>query len=142
MNQKQQNKKKKQREETAKKRVLARRNQLRADAKKTKEEQRAEKKYNKRAPFRKSLAQDVIDLNKNTNIEVMHNAKSFHEIKDEMIMERLRHNLEILKALEEEYQQEKANREQLNASLEGETLKEKMDNLAANAKKEIEKNTT
>lgn len=52
-------------------------------------------------------------------------------------MDRLAHNLEILKAIEEEYATEKKTRDEVVDSLEGETLREKMDNLHAAAMAEI-----
>jgi hypothetical protein len=102
-----QEKKKKQRKEIAKKRVLARREDIRAEAKKMKAQEIAIKKATKSIPIKGSLAD-----------------------RDAEIQEKLRHNYAILEALDAEYNREQEQKKKLNEQLEAEghfTLKEKMD---------------
>ena len=119
MSKRQQEKKKKNREKIAKGRVVARRNQLRAQAKKERE-----------APAKPSFVKPV-------HPTFYDHDEIFKGFKREIIMDRLAHNLEILKAIEEEYATEKKTRDEVVDSLEGETLREKMDNLHAAAMAEI-----
>lgn len=117
MSKKQQERKKKLREEIAKKRVLARRTILRKQASENLKSSRLEKK------FREKIKPIIKDEGKN---------KIMEDRKNEKILSKLEKNLEILKALEDEYLEELNQKKQINENLESEghlTFKEKMDAL-------------
>ena len=111
--QQKQQKKKKAKERRVKKANLARRDKLRQEAKYEKElDREVEANRDKPQPF--------------LNIEK----------KDDEIKAQLEHNLEVLKALEEQYIAEEKQREELNEQLEEEgysTLEEKLDALGQKA---------
>ncbi len=121
-NQKQKEKKKKERERKAKARVLKRREQARQEAKEKKaQEDKWDAEYaesvGKSKPYRKPKSEEEL-------IERVH--------QDKDIMAKLQANIEILKALEEEYEKEQAARKKLNEELDAEgysTVKDKMDAL-------------
>lgn len=106
--------KKKDREAKARARVLARRHKIQSA---TREERRAralEDKFSEKArPF-------IKDPEKRAEIEASEERK---------VKERLERNMQVLKALEEEYEAEQGRRKEMNQDLESrghETLKEKL----------------
>lgn len=155
MKDKQRAKKKKQREEIAKKRVTARRKRSDEVKKKDNEQFRLERKYrDKIPPYRKNqVTAEQLFSGECSVSQAKRTAESLVEpspldikktsgnpIKDKMIIERLKKNYEVLKALEEEYFKEKENREELNAKLESQqavTLKEKMDLMNEKVREQI-----
>ena len=110
--------KQKKREKAAKKKVLARRKATRAEAsKKRKLEMIEEKTRNKIEPYRKADDPDDTAL-------------------------KIEKNMKVLKALEEQYKKEMAEREDLNEMLEKEgykTLEDKMKHLHEEAEKKAKK---
>ena len=116
--QKQKEQKKKNRERVAKQKVLQRREELR----KTRKEARALEKAEREA-------HDVMHGKTMPHI----NSPGEREAeKAKIVAEKLKKNLEILQALEDEYEAEQQNRIYLNESLEAEghvTMREKMDAL-------------
>jgi hypothetical protein len=129
---KQQERKKKSRELIAKKRVLARRKALRKQTSEQLSEARLEKK------FRNKIEPIVKDPEKQ---------KIMQEQKNQRILSKLEKNAEILKALEEQYEEEMNCKKDINKKLEEEgnsTLKEKLDALDKKAREnmtEAEKET-
>lgn len=122
---KQLEKKKKAREAKAKARVLARRHKL--DQLK-KEERRSAKLNNK---FREKIAPIIKDPEAKRRFEEIENKKS---------IEKIEKNMQILKALEEEYLKEKELKKQLNEELESEghvTFQEKMKALEEKARSQM-----
>lgn len=119
--QKRRDKKKKDREKNSKLRVLKRRTVIREkrkleQAERQKEAELQEIVHGKLKPI-------VTDA---TKLEALENAKQ------KAAMEKLQKNMQILEALEQEYEAEQALRNQINNNLENEghmTLKEKMDAL-------------
>jgi hypothetical protein len=111
---KQKEKKKKDRENKSKARVLARRHQIRSAIKEEAKAKKLEKK------FRDKIKPFVKDSNK----------KAIMDAADESrVKERLERNMQILKALEEEYESEQSKKNEINQSLESqghETLKDKL----------------
>jgi hypothetical protein len=119
---KQLEKKKKAREMKAKARVLSRRQKL----DQLKKEERRGARLSKK--FREKLKPIVKDPEAK---------KRFEEIESKKTLEKLEKNMQVLKALEEEYIREKEAKKQLNEELEAEghtTLKEKMKALEDRAK--------
>jgi len=143
--------KERKRKEKAKERVLSRRKAIRADAKQKKEIERLEWKYRERqTPLRKVQPEDVDDVLEDFNgVEKMvEDANSSVNIsaeeRDEKIVDKLKHNLEILKALEDQYFSEQSGREDLNQEFLDAglvTMEEKMEYLKEKAKKEYEENS-
>jgi hypothetical protein len=122
---KQLEKKKKAREAKAKARVEARRHKL--DILK-KEERRGDKLNNK---FREKIAPFI----KNSDAK-----KKYEELENKKSIEKLEKNMQILKALEDEYLKEKESKKRLNDDLEAEghlTLKEKINALEEKARAEM-----
>lgn len=122
---KQQDRKKKAREQKGRARVAARRHKLR-------EAMRGERKsalLERR--FREKAQPIVNDPEKKAAME---------EAEKNKVMERLRHNAEILKALEEEYMRDVEAKRAINESLESEghqTLKDKLGAMEAKAREII-----
>jgi hypothetical protein len=120
---KQKERKKKNRENIAKERVLKRRQTLQKQRKQAFEEQLKQKQaehsvFGKQMPFFKN------------NANVLN--KMVTEERKNEIKEKIERNLQILEALEQEYDQENSQRKQINEKLESEghmTMKEKMDAL-------------
>ena len=115
-------KKKKSRELKAKARVAARRHKLGQIKKEEKQSARLSKK------FRDKIKPIVKDPEAKKKLE---------EIEAKKTLEKLEKNMQVLKALEEEYIKEKEAKKQLNEELEAEgysTLKEKMKALEDRAK--------
>lgn len=120
-NSRQKEQKKKHREKMAKERVLRRRTALRAERKKIEEEQRREQEahdlvHGKPRPFVKN----PLDLS------------AREQAKSDLAKEKLKKNLEILEALEREYDAEQAARAEVHQKLESEghtSMKDKMDAL-------------
>ena len=132
MSKKQKERKKKSRELIAKKRVLARRKALRKQTSEQLSESRLEKK------FRNKIEPIIKDPEKQ---------KIMQEQKNQRILSKLEKNAEILKALEEQYEEEMNCKKEINKKLEEEgnfTLKEKLDALDKKAREnmtEAEKET-
>ncbi len=103
-NLKKQEKKKKKREKLAKGRVLARRSAIREEAKEKKAERTAQE------VARKAAAK--------AGLSITYRKKEPNPEKDAEVMEKIENNLEILKALEEESDQQAENRKKLNEELE------------------------
>ena len=125
MSKKQKEKKKKLREIVAKKRVLARRKSLRKQTSEQLFESRLEKK------FRNKIEPIVKDQEKQ---------KIMQEQKNQRILSKLEKNAEILKALEEQYEEEMNCKKEINKKLEEEgnsTLKEKLDALDKKARENM-----
>src|SRR6185369_5160614 len=97
MNKQKKFEKKKDREREVRRKVLRRREKLRAEAKEEATKERAEREHQR-------------DLNRFKRATVMLNAGA--PLTDEQIRERLAHNLEVLKALEEEHDRELKAREE------------------------------
>jgi hypothetical protein len=117
MSKKLQDKKKKQREERAKERVLARRAAI----------QKHRKEETRRQLFEKKFSQKVLPI-LNDPEQV---AAREERIKNR-VLEKLKHNEEILQALEDQYNEEQKVRSEINAELESEghtKFKDKMDAL-------------
>lgn len=110
----QQERKKKEREQKAKSRVLARRHKFRMA---TRDESRARRLEDK---FREKVKPFVKDPEKRAEIDASEENRA---------KERLERNMQILKALEEEYEADQAKRREINLILESqghETLKDKL----------------
>jgi hypothetical protein len=124
-------KKKKARERDSKAKVLKRRAEMRAKAKYERQlEAEHEESRSKPQPYMKP------ETRRRLNEEHQQQAVE----KDAEIKEKLEHNLEILKALEEEYLAEQEAKKQANEELEAEghnTLQEKMDALAERAEEKM-----
>lgn len=121
---KQKEKKKKDREAKAKARVLSRRQKIRESMR---EDSKARKLNEK---FRERIRPFVKDESKRAAIEVSEEAK---------VRERLEKNMQILKALEDEYEAEQNRKKEFNSELESmghETLKEKLNALEGSARAE------
>lgn len=119
---KRQEKKQKQRKEKAKQRVLARRVAIRREAKKDDEARRAEDKYGqKQRPFRRGQEELPAITLPDDQSSMSGYTPSLKEIRDKLIIDRLKHNQEILKAIEDEYREERENREKAK-KLDPETL--------------------
>jgi len=119
--QKQKEKKKKERERIAKARVLVRREALRKERKIEKEEQR---KFEESQVIMHGKTMPII---KNPAALAQREAAHARAVSD-----KLKKNLEILEALESEYEAEQAARAEMNDKLESEghkTMREKMDAL-------------
>jgi len=126
MTKKQKDKKKKNREEIAKKRVLARRNNLRKNLSEKRKLDKLEKK------FREKI-KPIMNESKSKEIE---------DIKNKNIITKLENNMKVLEALEKEYQEEIDHKKEVNDLLEAEghvSIKQKMDALEEKMKNEIEK---
>jgi len=122
MNTKKQQQKKKARELKGKARAASRRHKL---LQIKKEESRASKLNTQ---FREKLAPFVKDPEKK---------KKFEEIEQQKNLKKIERNMEVLKALEEEYVREKEQKKQLNEQLESEghvTLQEKLNALENKAR--------
>jgi hypothetical protein len=118
----QKEKKKKDREAKAKARVLSRRHKIREAMK---EDSRARTLNEK---FRERIRPFVKDESKRAAIEASEEAR---------VRERLEKNMQILKALEEEYEAEQNRKKEFNSELESmghETLKEKLNALEGSAR--------
>ena len=137
------------RKEKAKKRVLSRRKVIRADAKQKKEIDRVEWKYRERqTPLRKAHpeeAEDVFEGSNGADKMVKDVSSSVGNVsaeeRDEKIVDKLKHNLEILKALEDQYFSEQSGREELNQEFLDAglvTMEEKMEYLKEKTKKEYD----
>jgi hypothetical protein len=111
-------KKKKTHERNAKEKVFKKRTEMRASAKHEREVAKIEAKHRyKEQPYMKPETRKRIEAEK-----------------QEQVRQQLEHNMEILKALEEEYESEVLARSELNDGLEAEgheTLHEKLDAIAA-----------
>lgn len=126
MTKKQKDKKKKNREEIAKKRVLARRNNLRKNLSEKRKLDKLDKK------FREKI-KPIMNESKSKEIE---------DIKNKNIIAKLENNMKVLEALEKEYQEEIDHKKEVNDLLEAEghvSIKQKMDALEEKMKNEIEK---
>ena len=122
----QQERKKKAREAKAKARVESRRHKLSIA---TKEHRKGEKLNRK---FREKIAPHIKDPEKKKRMEELENQKS---------LQRLEKNMQILKALEEEYEQNREQKKIINEQLESEghlTLKDKVQALEAKARESLE----
>ena len=121
VNQKQQDKKKKQRERAVKSKVLIRRTTLR---KFRKEEEESQRKFEESQTIMHGKLTPIV-----TNPELLAQRES---ARSKAVQDKLHQNLEILQALEEEYEAEQAARAEMNDKLESEghkTMREKMDAL-------------
>lgn len=120
-NQKQKDKKKKERERLVKARVLVRRETLRKERKKEKEDQQ---RFEEAQAIMHGKPMPII---KNPEVAAQREA-----VRAQAVSDRLKQNLEILEALEREYEAEQAARAEMNDKLESEghkTMREKMDAL-------------
>ena len=116
--QQQKEQKKKNRERAARQKILQRREELRKMRKETAEKDKAEKE-----------AHEVVHGKLMPHIN---NPGQREADKAKAVSEKLKRNLEILQALEDEYEEEQSKRAQVNANLEAEgylTMREKMDAL-------------
>ena len=124
-NKKQQEKKKKKREKAVKAKVLAKREIVRKNQKLVEEERLKDKfiwklEHGKNKPFVKNI---------NENLE---------DEKNNRIKEQIQKNIEILEALEKQYEVEQVSRDAVNSTLESEghmTIREKLDALHQKALK-------
>lgn len=119
---KQKERKKKDREEKSKSRVLARRHQIRSAMREETKAKKLEKK------FRDKIKPFVKDPEKKAAIEAAEETK---------VRERLERNMQILKALEDEYESEQGRKNEINQALEAqghETLKEKLNAIESMAR--------
>jgi len=134
------------RKEKAKKRVLSRRKVIRADAKEKKEIEYIEWKYRERqTPLRKAHVESENVLEGSNGVDKMvENANSSAETaeeRDEKIVDKLKHNLEVLNALQDQYFAEESGREELNQEFLDAgvvTAAEKMEYLKEKCKKEYD----
>jgi hypothetical protein len=135
------------RKEKAKKRVLNRRKVIRKDAKEKKKIERLEWKYReKQTPLRKANLEEAEDVFEGLNgadtmVKDVSSSAETAEERDEKIVDKLKHNLEILKALEDQYFSEQSEREDLNQEFSDAgmvTMDEKMDYLKEKCKKEYD----
>lgn len=116
--QQQKEQKKKNRERAAKQKVLQRREELRKTRKEAREQELAEKE-----------AHEVVHGKMMPHVNVPGEREA---AKAAIVAEKLKKNLEILQALEDEYEEEQKKRGEMNAHLEAEghkTMREKMDAL-------------
>lgn len=67
------------------------------------------------------LVDDIIEQKEEVPPTISGYEPSLEEIKDQLIIERLRKNAELLKAIEEEYQKEDEQRQQMKESVENTT---------------------
>ena len=134
------------RKEKAKKRVLSRRKATRADAKQQKEIATLEWKYRERqTPLRKAHV-EVENVLEGSNgvgkmVEDANSSVETAEERDEKIVDKLKHNLEVLNALQDQYFAEESGREDLNQEFLDAgvtTMEEKMEYLKDKAKKEYD----
>ena len=127
------------RKKIVKKRVLARRAKHREESKEKREIERLEWKYRERqTPLRK--AKEYQDSGATKLLKDVNNPETPVE-KDKKIVDKLKHNLEILKALEDQYFSEESEREELNQEFLDAglvTMEEKMEYLKEKSKKEYE----
>ena len=110
--------KKKNRERASKQKVLERREELRKSRKEAREQEMAEKE-----------AHEVVHGKLMPHIN---NPGQREADKAKIVAEKLKNNLEILQALEDEYEAEQATRQKMNTNLEAEghkSMREKMDAL-------------
>lgn len=122
---KQRERKKKQRELKGRARVLSRRNKLREDMRNEKQSARLNMK------FREKIKPIINDPEKKAALEEAEKNKS---------LERLQRNAEILKALEQQYQDDLEAKKSINESLEAEghlDLKDKFSALEAKARESV-----
>jgi hypothetical protein len=135
------------RKEKAKKRVLSRRKVIRADAKQQKEIETLEWKYRERqTPLRKTHAEEAENVLEGSNgapkmVEDANSLADTAEERDEKIVDKLKHNLEVLNALQDQYFAEESGREELNQEFSDAglvTMEEKMEYLKDKAKKEYD----
>lgn len=111
--------KRKKREKEVRKKVLANREALRAERKEVEKERLREKEM-----WELEHGKPTPAVSGNPEVAAKQLAARAQTVAD-----KLQHNLEILKALEAEYEKEQASRSELNEKLEGEgykTMKEKM----------------
>lgn len=121
VNQKQKEKKKKERERLVRAKVLGRREAIRRDRK---EEQESQRKFEESQTTMHGKLKPIV-----TNPELLAQLES---ARAKANSDKLKQNLEILEALEQEYEAEQAARSQMNEKLESEghkTIREKMDAL-------------
>lgn len=114
-------KKRKNREKVAKEKILSRRNALRLERKKRNQEKAAEYEANM-----------IVHGKPKPIINDPEKMAEWEARQTKYVSEKLKKNLEILKALEQEYDQEQARRAEMNQKLESEghkTMREKMDAL-------------
>ena len=119
--QKQKEKKKKDRERESKAKVFARREKLRAERKLYEEGQR-----------REAEAHDIVHGRQMPIINDPEVAAKREAFRAAAVVDKLKNNLEVLEALEREYEAEQAARAEVNEKLESEghkTMREKMDAL-------------
>ena len=137
------------RKEKAKKRVISRRKVIRADAKQKKEIDRLEWKYRERqTPLRKAHLEEAENVLEGSNgvdkmvKDISSSAENVSaEERDEKIVDKLKHNLEVLNALQDQYFAEESGREELNQEFSDAglvTMEEKMEYLKDKAKKEYD----
>jgi hypothetical protein len=134
------------RKEKAKKRVLSRRKVIRADAKEKKEIEYIEWKYRERqTPLRKAHVESENVLEGSNGVDKMvedtNSSVETAEERDEKIVDRLKHNLEVLNALQDQYFAEESGREELNQEFLDAgvvTAAEKMEYLKEKCKKEYD----
>jgi hypothetical protein len=133
------------RKEKAKKRVLSRRKVIRADAKQKKEIESLEWKYRERqTPLRKAhVEENVLEDSNGVDkmVEDVNSSAATAEERDEKIVDKLKHNLEVLNALQDQYFAEESGREELNQEFLDAglvTMEEKMEYLKDKAKKEYD----
>lgn len=121
----QKERKKKERENKGKARVMARRHKLRADRKSETHAARLERK------FREKIKPIISDPDKKAAAE---------EAEKSRVLEKLRRNAEILKALEEQYQRDMEAKKSVNEALESEgfvDLKDKLQALETKAREVV-----
>lgn len=114
-------KRKMERKQRVKHKLTKIRENLRLERKKFLEEEKA-----------KLATEELVNGKKKPIINDLRKIQSANALKDQEAKEQLEKNLKILEALEEEYDREQKNRQQLNEKLESEghfTLKEKLDAL-------------
>jgi len=125
------------RKKIVKKRVIARRAKHREEAKENREIERLEWKYRERqTPLRKAKEDQDGGVTK-----LLKDVNDTPAEKDKKIVDKLKHNLEILKALEDQYFSEESEREELNQEFLDAglvTMEEKMEYLKEKSKKEYE----
>jgi hypothetical protein len=126
--------KRKARQEAVRKRVLERRDEIRTERKKIREE------------FEKEKLMHELEHGKPTQLLPGNPTLAEKRImeREMMAVNKIKKNLEVLKGLEEEYDREQASRKHLNSELESEgftTIKEKMDALQQKLQKFVQENT-
>ena len=130
----------------AKKRVVARRKTIQADARQKKEIDKLEWKYRERqTPLRKVNvdAESVLEGSNGVDemVKDVNSSAETAEERDEKIVDKLKHNLEVLNALQDQYFAEESGREELNQEFSDAglvTMEEKMEYLKDKAKKEYD----